>query len=206
MSYQTRVEGFCQSFANAYEPTTGWEFYEQPQKKGKNMNRDRKESPQFIESMKIIRTLREQSLAEETEHKLRAIKAMLIRQNDEIHDLKTALSKSDRKCNALNDMIQCVAEKNGGLKHRIKRLQSLISQTKRPEIKDQAVSMALHDIGEAIEIYLEDNDDDYLTDLRESFDLVSQFVAEACHPAVTSPLVVESNEEGLTLRAENTES
>lgn len=196
------LRAFLEGFKGTDLPT-GWEIYEKPQNKSRKMSRDRKENPQFIESMKIIRHLRSLVLTEEMENQLRAIKSMLIRQNDEIHDLKTALSKSDRKCNALNEMIQCVAEKNGGLKHRIKRLQSLISQTKKVPITDETVSMAWSDIQEAVEIYLEDNDDDYIENLRDSM----ATVAAALAPAVTKPLVVETDEnEGLTLRAENTES
>ena len=194
---------FCQATKYANLQTTGWESYKNHKNKSRKMSRDRKENPQFIESMKIIRHLRSLVLTEEMENQLRVIKGMLIRQNDEIHDLKTALSKSDRKCNALNEMIQCVAEKNGGLKHRIKRLQSLISQTKKVPVTDEAVSMAWSDIQEAVEIYLEDNDDDYIENLRDSM----ATVAAALAPAVTKPLVVETDEnEGLTLRAENTES
>lgn len=102
-----------------------WIAHQEPK-----MKRQRQEPKSFIDAMKTLRMLRDQYMTEEHQNLLKVIKCMLIRQNDEIHDLKTALSKSDRKCNALNDMIQCVAEKNGGLRHRISRLQSMIGKMK----------------------------------------------------------------------------
>lgn len=57
-------------------------------------------------------------------------KELLLLQDTWINDLTTNLSKSERKYNAVKEMVDFCAEKNSGLRHRITRLEKLVADLK----------------------------------------------------------------------------
>lgn len=117
-----------------------------------NHKKQKTRSPAFIDIMRILTDL-DKNIATMDPETISATIAVLREEfvylADEVHDLKTALSKSDRKCNALSDAIQHMAEKNGGLRHRISNLQSLIGKLNQP-VETQDLKVAENENGEAV--------------------------------------------------------
>ena len=73
-------------------------------------------------------------------------KELLLLQDTWINDLSTNLSKSERKYNAIKEMVDSCAEKNSGLRHRITRLEKLVA-----DLKAKAHACDKGDCREAIE-------------------------------------------------------
>jgi septal ring factor EnvC (AmiA/AmiB activator) len=109
-------------------------------------------SAAFIDLMRILTYLSEnfQGMTQGVlDSYIAAIREECVSMDDEAHDLRTALSKSDRKCNALADAIHHMAEKNGGLRHRISNLQSIIAKLKQPA-EIQNLKVAENENGEPV--------------------------------------------------------
>lgn len=166
------------------------------QRKETTMKDRLKHRKTFIEAMKLTRALIDSpDLKGADRIRVEALRTHLVSDEQEIQDLRTALSKSDRKSTALTDMIQTVAEKNGGLRHRIGRLQSLLGKANqkledlhRPS--DAEVAEALTTLGALMDEYFAEPEDEAV------FYEALEVLKDALRPAETEPVSLDIETDG----------